>query len=85
MSSNDIFRSHEVNEGNFIPTLEVQGQVYDRIGSLMAQYDRKPSFLQVYFVGDEDRERNIRFGIYPGINSQLTLISSTAINAAWSQ
>lgn len=48
----------------------------------MAQYDQKPFFLQVYFVGDEDRERNIRCGIYPGINSQLTLISSTAINAA---
>ncbi|XP_044591373.1 uncharacterized protein LOC123269604 [Cotesia glomerata] len=66
------FGGKQVRESNFMPTFKIQGQVYHRIGSLMASSDQQSSFLQIYFVGDDDSERDIRCGIYPGINSNLT-------------
>ncbi|GBP60482.1 hypothetical protein EVAR_37518_1 [Eumeta japonica] len=51
------FGAKEVREGNFMPTFKVQGQVYHRIGSLMSEANQKPSFLQIYFVGDEHQEK----------------------------
>ncbi|XP_044582937.1 uncharacterized protein LOC123263956 [Cotesia glomerata] len=65
------FGAKEVREGNFMPTFKVQGQVYHRIGSLMSEPNQKPSFLQIYFVGDECHERDIRCGIYPGVYPEL--------------
>ncbi|GFX89244.1 OTU domain-containing protein [Trichonephila clavipes] len=54
-----------------MPTFKVQGQVYHRIGSLMARANQKPSFLQIYFMGDDHREKDIRCGIFPGIKPEL--------------
>ncbi|KAG8131067.1 hypothetical protein E2320_017795, partial [Naja naja] len=65
------FGARDVKEGNFMPIFKVQGQVYHRIGSIMAGPQQQPSFLQIYFVGDEDNERDIRCGIYPGVNPEL--------------
>ncbi|GFT05679.1 ATP-dependent DNA helicase [Trichonephila clavipes] len=65
------FGAKEIKEGNFMPTFKVQGQVYHRIGSLMARANQKPSFLQIYFMGDDHREKDIRWGIYPGIKPEL--------------
>ncbi|GFW91287.1 ATP-dependent DNA helicase [Trichonephila clavipes] len=65
------FGAKEIKEGNFMPTFKVQGQVYHRIGSLMARAHQKPSFLQIYFMGDDHREKDIRCGIYPGIKPEL--------------
>ncbi|GFR06687.1 ATP-dependent DNA helicase [Trichonephila clavata] len=61
----------EIKEGNFMPTFKVQRQVYHRIGSLMAGDHQKLSFLQIYFMGDDPREKYIRCGIYPGIKPEL--------------
>ncbi|XP_053598610.1 uncharacterized protein LOC128668835 [Microplitis demolitor] len=65
------FESKEVKEGSFMPTFKVQGQVYHRIGSVMVENNQQPSFLQIYFVGDDNREREIRCGICPGIKPEL--------------
>lgn len=37
----------------------------------MSEPNQKPSFLQIYFVGDECHERDIRCGIYPGVYPEL--------------
>ncbi|GFT58062.1 ATP-dependent DNA helicase [Trichonephila clavipes] len=37
----------------------------------MARAKQKPSFLQIYFMGDDHREKDIRCGIYPGIKPEL--------------
>ncbi|XP_053597507.1 uncharacterized protein LOC106694146 [Microplitis demolitor] len=63
--------SGEVKEGSFMPTFKVQGQVCHRIGSLMVENNQQPSFLQIYFVGDDNREREIRCGICPSIKPEL--------------
>ena len=65
------FGAREVKEGNFMPTFKVQGQVYHRIGSLMPEPQQQPSFLQIYFVGDNDNERDIRCDLYPGVKPEL--------------
>ncbi|XP_074106305.1 uncharacterized protein LOC141532045 [Cotesia typhae] len=65
------FGAKIVREHNFKTTFKVQGQVYHRIGSLIVEPDQKPAFLQLYFVGDDDRERDIRCGLYRGNNSEL--------------
>ncbi|GFW01796.1 ATP-dependent DNA helicase [Trichonephila clavipes] len=65
------FGAKEIKEGNFMPTFKVQGQVYHRIGSLMARAHQKLSFLQIHFMGDDPREKDIRCEIYPGIKPEL--------------
>ncbi|XP_044588797.1 uncharacterized protein LOC123267978 [Cotesia glomerata] len=65
------FGAKEVREGNFLPTFKVQGQVYHRIGSLIPDPNQKPFFLQIYFVSDENHEKTIRCGIYPGVYPEL--------------
>ncbi|XP_074108441.1 uncharacterized protein LOC141533449 [Cotesia typhae] len=65
------FGAKEVKEGNYMPTFKIQGQVYHRIGSLMAEPHQHPSFLQLYFLGDDKRESEIRCGITPGIKPEL--------------
>ena len=43
------------NQGGYMPTFKVQGQVYHRAGSLLpVQGD--PKFLQIYFMGDPQLE-----------------------------
>ncbi|GFR28797.1 uncharacterized protein TNCT_668121 [Trichonephila clavata] len=37
----------------------------------MAGAHQKPSFLQIYFMGDDHREKDIRCGINPGIKPEL--------------
>lgn len=76
------FGAKEIKKGNFMPTFKVQGQVYHLIGSLLPSLDREPSFLQIYFVGDEKRECNLHCNYGPAVMlwlvSQLQKCSMTA-------
>lgn len=65
------FGAKEVKEGNFMPSFKVYGQLYHRIGSLVAEPKKQPSFLQIYFVGDDNKEREILCGMYTGIKPGL--------------
>jgi hypothetical protein len=65
------FGGNEVNTGNFVSTFKIQGQVYHRIGSLMPEPHQSPSFLQIYFVGDEDKENEIRCSYLSGLKQEL--------------
>ncbi|GBN55601.1 hypothetical protein AVEN_119165-1 [Araneus ventricosus] len=65
----------EIREAGFMPTFKVQGQVYHRIGSLQPLRNEEPKFLQIYFVGDKDKQieqrcRNIS-NTRPSIVSQI--------------
>lgn len=53
------FGAIEVKEGKFMPEFKMQGQVYRRIGNLMAGTKQQPSFLQTYSVGDNDKDRDL--------------------------
>ncbi|XP_026476448.1 uncharacterized protein LOC113382110 [Ctenocephalides felis] len=45
---------------NFESTFKIQGQVYHQIGSLFPMPDVNPKFLQIYFMGDDERQTNMR-------------------------
>ena len=49
------------------PCFKVQGHVYHRIGSLCPPDGEKPKFAQIYFLGDDKEEQQIRNGIIPGL------------------
>ena len=65
------FGAKVVNEGNFMPTFKIQGQVYHRIGSFLPSPEREPSFLQIYFVGNDEKEAEVRSNLFPAIKSWL--------------
>ncbi|VVC31227.1 OTU domain,Reverse transcriptase domain [Cinara cedri] len=49
------FGAKQIIEDGFMPTFIVKGQVYHLIGSLQALPQQNPQFLQIYFVGDDER------------------------------
>uniref|UniRef100_A0A8D9E7B6 OTU domain-containing protein n=1 Tax=Cacopsylla melanoneura TaxID=428564 RepID=A0A8D9E7B6_9HEMI len=65
------FGAKEIREGNFMPTFKVQGQVYHRIGSLLPPPELQPAFLQIYFVGDDEKETDIRCQNFPATKPYL--------------
>lgn len=54
-----------------MPTFKVQGQIYHRIGSLLPALGQAPSFLQIYFMGNENEEVNRRHQLIPGANREI--------------
>jgi hypothetical protein len=56
-----------------MPTFKIQGQIYHKAGSLLPLPDETPSFLQIYFVGDEDREVDQRCTNIPGTRRHIVL------------
>ncbi|CAH0663696.1 unnamed protein product [Spodoptera exigua] len=63
------FGANQIVEAGFMPTFNVQGQVYHQIGSLLPT--DKPKFLQVYFISDFDEQANVRSRHIPNLDSGL--------------
>ncbi|XP_050340695.1 uncharacterized protein LOC126767147 [Bactrocera neohumeralis] len=51
---------HNEDGRNFESTFKIQGQVYHQIGSLLPMPDADPKFLQICFMGDEEKQANTR-------------------------
>ena len=51
---------HNEDGRNFETTFKIQGQVYQRIGSLLPMPDTDLKFLQIYFMGDEEQQIHTR-------------------------
>ncbi|XP_065356368.1 uncharacterized protein LOC135950766 [Calliphora vicina] len=64
------FGATRIFERGFMPTFKVQGQVYHLVGSLLPP-ENNPQFLQIYFVGEDEREVGIRCQNFPGVKSGL--------------
>ena len=69
------FGAKQVLEHSFMPTFKVQGQVYHLVGSLLPLPQQEPQFLQIYFVGEDEREVQLRCSnfhdVKPGLVKQL--------------
>ena len=46
------FGDKRLTEGNFLPTLKIQGPIYHLIGTLIPDSNANPNFLQIYFMGN---------------------------------
>lgn len=62
-----------VSESGFMPTFKVQGQVYHKLGSLLPLPNKEHQFLQIYFMGDEQKEANQRCNNIPGTRPEIVL------------
>lgn len=49
-----------------MPTFKVQSQVY-LVGGLLPVPHQEPQFLQIYFVGEDEREARLRCSNFPGV------------------
>ncbi|XP_054720603.1 uncharacterized protein LOC129230227 [Uloborus diversus] len=65
------FGAKQIKETGFMPTFKVQGQVYHLCGSLLPETEQQAQFLQIYFVGDDEKEAHIRSHNYPGVKPDL--------------
>lgn len=53
--------------------LQIQGQIYHQAGSLLPYPDADHQFLQIYFIGDENRELDQRCAIASNIRREIIL------------
>ncbi|KAL4084709.1 hypothetical protein QTP88_027631 [Uroleucon formosanum] len=61
------FGAKQIVEEGFMPTFKVQGQVYHLYGSLITNTQENPQFLQIYFVGEDEKEIQLRCSLYPEV------------------
>lgn len=65
------FGGKQVTADGFLPTFKVKGQVYHLIGSILPEPGQGSQYLQIYFVGEDEREVNIRCFKYPNLKPNL--------------
>ncbi|XP_060858512.1 uncharacterized protein LOC132935889 [Metopolophium dirhodum] len=65
------FGAKQIVEEGFMPTFKVQGQVYHLYGSLIPNTQENPQFLQIYFVGEDEKEVQLRCSLYPEVKQAL--------------
>ncbi len=62
-----------VSELGFMPNFKVQGYVYHRVGSLLPLLNKEYQFLQIYLMGDEQKEANRHCSHIPGTWPEIVL------------
>ena len=65
----------------FMSTFKIQGQVCHRMGSLLPDSNQAPKFLQIYFVGGSDQERDIRCDIISDLDKDVVMSLQTMLHA----
>ena len=56
-----------VVQDGYMPTFRVQGQIYHKIGSILPLPNAQPKFLQIYFMGDESLQLDLRCNLFQGV------------------
>lgn len=64
-------------EGDFMATFRVQGQVYRLIESLLYASQESNKFLHIYFVGDENKEADMKCAHFSGVRSAFIILAIT--------
>ena len=57
----------------FTPTFIIQGQIYHRIGGLLAENEESSKFLQIYFIGNEEDELERRCVLNQNLRKTIIL------------
>lgn len=68
------FGANVIKRSGFMPTFKIQGQVFHKAGSLLAFLNNQHKFLQIYFIGDESLEANLRCEVIPGTKRNIVQI-----------
>ena len=67
------FGANEIVERGFMPTFKVQGQVYHLIGSVLPQQGQDHKFLQIYFMGNAENERQRRCSMNENLKESVVM------------
>lgn len=59
----NVFKNSDPSSNYIAYTLQIQGQVYHRTGSLLPFVDAEHQFLQIYFIGDQDAQIDRRCAV----------------------
>ncbi|KAL4141455.1 hypothetical protein QTP88_004092 [Uroleucon formosanum] len=65
------FGAKQIVEEGFVPKFKVQGQVYHLYGNLIPTTQENPQFFQIYFVGENEKEIQLRCSLYPEVKQAL--------------
>ncbi|KAL4098677.1 hypothetical protein QTP88_023228 [Uroleucon formosanum] len=65
------FGAKQIFEEGFMPLFKVQGQVYHLYDSLIPNTQENPQFLHIYFVGEDEKEVQLRCSLYPEVKQAL--------------
>ncbi|GBP78992.1 hypothetical protein EVAR_58135_1 [Eumeta japonica] len=68
----------------FLPTFTVQGQICHQIRSLLPEANEQHTFLQVYFIGDEQNEVSRRGQYIEGVERDTKKTRKIAVAVAFS-
>lgn len=68
------FGATRVIHENFMPTFKVQGQIYHLLGSLLPVQEEECKYLQIYFMGDDDKQIDQRCKFYPGSKREIIVL-----------
>ena len=77
MAFNRCFNMTSFGAGNIVknqgydPSFKIQGQVYHRIGSFIPEEGAKPSFVQIFFMGDQRQQLDRRCEISPNVDHEI--------------
>jgi hypothetical protein len=65
------FGAKQIVEKDCMPTFKLQGQVYHLYDNLIPNTQENPQFLQIYFVGEDEKEVQLRCSLYPEVKQAL--------------
>ena len=57
----------------FMPKFEVQGQVYNLVGSLLPEKDKPFQFVHKHFICDYNEQTNVRLRNFKNLNKSLII------------
>lgn len=77
----DIFSFSEPTYDFTVCSLQIQGQVYHKAGSLLPLPDANYKFLQIYFIGDSNDEVNHRCTIASNVKREIVEQMQTMMHA----
>lgn len=67
----DVFKNSDPSSYYINHLIQIQGQLYHRVGSLLPFPDGDHCFLQIYFIGDDNRELDRRCIIASNAKRQI--------------
>ena len=65
----------------FMSTFKIQGQLCHRIGSFLPDTGKQSKFLQIYFIGNDTDQCNVRCGNFSGLDKGIVMEIQTMLHS----
>lgn len=75
-----FFRRKQILDNKFMSNFKTQGPIYYTVGSLFPVDSSDLKFLQIYFVGDDNSEAELRHKIIPNFDPIIVIELQKMVN-----